>query len=107
MDKKVAIATHSQSVKTAIYLRESSNVCFTKRLLFGAFQSCNSPLTNMLREQFGERPDLYALAAMHLYNLVEGKAEPLVGMASRSAWATLSERYAKPFLEIRSRASLE
>jgi hypothetical protein len=75
-------------------------VRFTKRLLFGAFQFCNSPLTNMLRDYFGERPDLYARAVLHLYDLLEGNAESLIGMSQLSAWKILSERYPKAFPEI-------
>jgi hypothetical protein len=106
-EQKIAIASHAANLRTAVYLRESAHVRLTKRLLFGAFQFCNSPLTTMLRNIFGERPDLYARAALHLYNLLEGEAEPLVGVSQRSAWETLSQRYAKSFLEICSKASLK
>jgi hypothetical protein len=106
-EQKKAIATHAEYARTAVYFSESDYVRFTKRLLFGAFQFCNSPLTNMLRDYFGERPDLYARAALHLYDLLEGNAEPLIGMSQLSAWKILSERYPKAFPEICSRASLK
>ena len=67
-EQKTAIATHAEYARTAVYFRESEYVRFTRRLLFGAFQFCNSPLTNMLRDYFGERPDLYARAVLHLYD---------------------------------------
>jgi hypothetical protein len=106
-EQKTAIATHAEYARTAVYFRESEYVRFTRRLLFGAFQFCNSPLTNMLRDYFGERPDLYARAVLHLYDLFEGNAEPLIGMSQLSAWKILSKRYPKAFPEIYSRASLK
>jgi hypothetical protein len=106
-EQKTAIATHGEYARTAVYFRESEYVRFTKRLLFAAFQFCNSPLTSMLRDYFGEKPDLYARAALHLYDLLEGDAEPLIGISQLSAWKILSERYPKAFAEICSRASLK
>jgi hypothetical protein len=105
-EQKTAIATYAANLRTALYLRESAQLRLTKRLLFGAFDFCNSPLTTMLRKIFGEKPHLYAAAVLHLYNLVEGEAEPLTGMSQWSAWERLSERYPKPFLEICSKTNL-
>jgi hypothetical protein len=44
---------------------------------------------------------------LHLYDLLEGDAEPLIGMSQLSAWKILSERYPKAFPEICSRESLK
>jgi hypothetical protein len=61
--------------EAAVNIRESQYVRFTKHLLFGAFHFRNSPLTNMLSNYFGEKPDLCARTTLHLYDLLEGDAE--------------------------------
>jgi hypothetical protein len=104
--RETAIATHHEPGRTVIYLREFAQIRLTKQVLFGAFSFCNSPMTNILRDSFGRRPDLYARAALHLFDLLNGEAKPLMEMEQLRAWELLAGRYEKPFLTVCSKAAL-
>jgi hypothetical protein len=96
-ERETAIATHVEGGRTAVYLRESNPLQFTNQRLFGAFSVCNSPMTELLMASFGPRPDLYARAALHLFDLLNGDTESLAEMEQLPAWEAIAGRFEKPF----------
>jgi hypothetical protein len=103
-EREKAIARHVEGGRTAVYLREFKPLQFTKQLLFAGFSVCNSPMTHLLSDSFGQRPDLYARAALHLFDLINGDTDSLAEMEQLRAWEVLASSYEKPFLTVCSKA---
>lgn len=103
-ERETAIPRHVEGGRTAVYPREFKPLQFTKHLLFAGFSVCNSPMTHLLSDSFGQRPDLYAQAALHLFDLINGDSESLAEMEQLRAWEVLASSYQKPFLTVCSKA---
>jgi hypothetical protein len=61
-------------------------------------------MTSLLTDSFGQRPDLYARAALHLFDLINGDTESLAEMEQLRALEVLASSYEKPSLTVCSKA---
>jgi hypothetical protein len=106
-ESTVSQASHSEGVRTAIYLRQATPIPFTKKVLFTAFDFCNSPLTDRLRTQFGQRPDVYASAVLHLLDFLHAETGSMRELEQLEAWEALTVKYPKPFNRVCEEAGLQ
>jgi len=88
-ENTVNASTHLKGTKSAVYFAETMND-LNAEIVANGLAFCNSPLTDILRERFGERQDLHAKAIVHLVNFLNCKNSSLVGLSQMDAWEKLA-----------------
>jgi len=99
----VARASNTAGARWAIYLGETYDD-ISAEILSNAFRWANSPLTEILRAKY--EPSIYAQAAIHLFDFLNGNATSLASRSPEEAWATLSRMPGNAVNRVASRGGL-
>lgn len=92
-ENEINKATNQENEITAIYL-ESSREPFDAADTRNISRAINSPLTDQVREKYGE--DAYITALLHLIDFADSKVKTLTGVSRNKAWQLAVDRYPDP-----------
>jgi hypothetical protein len=101
----IARATHDQGCLHVVFWGQESNN-LSRVVLGDSLNFCNSPLTDQLRAQFGEKGDLHAKAVLHLWEFLKGEAASLTPLSQGDAWSKIGDRKGDAVYRVCSRGRI-
>ena len=104
-ERAVAEATHRVATRSLIY-HLSGGFELTIKNLEHSFDVTNSPLSDRLRDELRLGSDVYAKAALYLWDFLNGISPPLSTLPQDAAWLAIGARTGNALWRFASRTAL-